>query len=187
MPIFPNRSINLTNDLNPSLSSNPELLDQADEYYENGLNNMNTEDFKRALENFLAAAEIYKKFFKEEQIAYCYDKIGHCYLKRRMWVESYEYLMRAYSKRCEMYPDGRHPELVISLNSIASYFDSLGKHGEANLYKEKAAGVRQAIGDVKDPEFATSLNNMGVSYLKLNDIQLGLDYINQVSFRRWVI
>lgn len=97
-----------------------------------------------------------------------------------MRAESLDYLMRALNKRLEMYPDGRHPEIVISLNSLASYFDSIGKHGEADLYKEKAANARQKIGEVRDPEFATSINNVGVSYLKLGEIKLALDYINQV-------
>lgn len=166
-----------------SLEYSPQLLKEADKYYDSGLNYINAEDYKNALEKFLAAVDIYNKFHKEEQIAYCYDKIGLCYLKRRAYTESLEYLTRAYNKRCEMYPEGRHPEIVISLNSLAAYFDSIGRHGDADLYKEKAAEARRLIGEVKDPEFATSVNNVGVSYLRLGEIKLALDFVNQASYQ----
>lgn len=156
-------------------------INEADANYEAGLKNINLEDYKNALENFTRALDTYKKYSKEEQAAYCLDKMGVCYLKLRNYVESYRYMTEAYEKRKQIYPGRHHPDLLISLISLASYYDSIGNYPSADMYREEAARMRQSIGaSVKDAEFATSLNNLGISYMKLGDVKLALDYIEQV-------
>jgi tetratricopeptide (TPR) repeat protein len=154
-------------------------LDYADLYYETGISYLNLEEYKSALQNFERAFEIYERYTKEEKSAYCLDKMGVCCLKLRKYYESYDYLTKAYNRRKQIYPNRVHPDVLISLNSLASYYDSVGNYPSADQYREEAAKVRDQLGQVKDADYATSINNLGVSYLKMGDLKLAIDYIEQ--------
>lgn len=155
-------------------------MNEADRNYQLGLKSMNAEDYNNAVSSFKTAKEIYIKYSKEEQVAYCLEKMGMCFLKLRNYSYSYDHLTKAYEKRIQMYPNKLHPDLLISLNSLAHYYDCIGHYTYADVYREKASNIRHRIGMVKDPEYAISLNNLGVSYMKLGQYQHALTYIEQV-------
>lgn len=88
--------------------------------------------------------------------------------------------------RKQMYADEPHPDVLLSLNSLAAYNDSIGRYAEADRYRDEAERLRVRISNSMDPEYATSMNNVGVSYLRLGDLRLALQYIEQVYIHEWL-
>lgn len=156
------------------------VINEADFNYEAALNDINAENYSSAVQHLNEALEIYRKFSKEEQIAYCYDKLGLCYLKMSNKPKALGYLTQAYSKRQQIYADQRHPDMLISLNSLATYYDSVDNFAEADKYRAEAERLRQRMVEGRDPEYATSINNVGVSYLRQSDFPMAMKYIEQV-------
>jgi tetratricopeptide (TPR) repeat protein len=152
-------------------------INEADGLYKNGLALFNLNEFKSSLSNFQRALEIYEKYSKEEQAAYCLDKMGLCYLKLRKYVESHDYLTRSLHRRKQIYSNESHPDVLISLNSLALYYDSIGETSRASSYRSQAYALSEKVSKIYDLEYATSINNLGVSYLKLDDLKLAFDYL----------
>lgn len=153
-------------------------VDHADVLYRTALSLYNQQDYKQSLRNLQEAYEIYQAYSKEEQSAYCLDKIGMCYLKLLKLVESYDYLVRAFNKRKQIYGKNAHPDVIISLTSLASYYESIGNFDLSNKYKAEAYKQSESLTNDNNLDYATSLNNLGISYLKMGDLKLGVEYLS---------
>lgn len=151
--------------------------------YNRGLEKMIECNYKDAVKRFSIALENFQKSSSSSstiQEMNCHDNMAVCYVKLSNFTEAHKHIVAGNSFRKDHYTSQWNPDMLISFNLLADYYDASEEFVLADEYREKAAQVCEYASLTKDKEYAKALNDVGVKYKEGGQYEMAMYYIEQV-------
>lgn len=146
-----------------------ELFQKADHYFK-------LLDFKNAESLYIRAGNCTES---KNVKAKAYEMMGRCNLYMRNLNKSLDYINKSYDIRKELYKNKDHIDLASSFNSLATYYDECKDYPQSNYFRIKEYELKQKLLKKTDLLNTASINNLGVSYQKINDLDNALKYLKE--------
>lgn len=131
-------------------------------------------DYARCLDYYNRSIDILRETGDSMKVAQSLMNTGIVYKKQGVYDKATALLLEAaiYFEK-----SGRLPQLASCYNTLANSQSDLKYYSEALKYHFKALEIRKKIGD--GIFISSSLNNIGITFQKLDSLNLALDYFNQ--------
>ena len=142
-----------------------EILSKTADYY------YDINEHKKAINNYIAAAAIFKNLNNIPKVALIYNWVGYCYQTLLSEDKAIEY----YLKSLTLYRDVSN-DTGVAFNSIdiGNLFFDEANYNFAKKYYEDALAIYEKQNDSSG--IATSYSNLGNVYAEMGSPEIGLDY-----------
>ncbi len=141
---------------------------------ETGLRQLNTGQFRAALQTFEQALVIYRAIGERKSEGAVLSNIGLAYRNLGQYPQALKYYEQSLIINKEV---GDKSEEGITLNNIGEVYRNLGQYPQALKYYEQSLVIRKEVGN-KAGE-GTTLNNIGAVYHNLGQYAQALKYYQQ--------
>ena len=148
--------------------------DEAVRLYDVGLQQLNTGQFREALQTFEQVLGLVRATGDRKMEGTVLNNIGFVYDNLGQYSQALKYLSQALVIHKEV---GNKAGEGVTLHNIGSVYDNLGQYAQALKYYEQALVIRKEVGN-KVGEGAT-LNNIGLVYNRLGQYAQALKYYEQ--------
>ena len=148
--------------------------DEALRLNELGLQQLNTGEYREALNNFEQALVIVKEIGERKSEGVILNNIGEVYRSLGEYPKALDYYQQ--SLAIDKQVDDKAGE-GITLNNIGLVYRNLGEYAKALDYYQKSLAIHKQVGN--KAEEGSTLNNIGAVYRNLGEYPKALDYLQQ--------
>ncbi len=166
-----NSAINIRKSLDPDSANKAEM---ATLYYNNALNYQYLNDYKQAIQSIEQTFPLHEATGNSMHLSVCYDlaSIFHCQLGEYFLAQDYAYKELAV---CEKINDVIG--ITYAKELLASIKDNIFQYEDELALQMESLELRREIGD--SVLLAQTFNNIGITYLKLEDYDSALVYLRK--------
>ncbi len=147
---------------------------EADQLFKAGTQQLNTGQFREALQTFEQALGIYKVLGDRQSERTTLNNIGFVYKSVGHYAQALKYFEQALIIAKEV---GDKAGEGIILHNIGAVYNSLGQYADALKFYEQALVIRQQVGDKAGEK--DTLNNIGLAYSNLGQYADALKFYEQ--------
>jgi len=147
---------------------------EADKLIEQGNRQINTSQYKAALQSYQEALQIYRKIKDRNGESRSLMGLGIAYSFFGQYPLAIDYYTQSLAIKREI---GDRKGVSSSLNHLGNAYYSLGQYQKAIDYYTQSLAIAREIGDRKG--VSGSLNNLGNAYNSLGQYQKAIDYFTQ--------
>jgi CHAT domain-containing protein/Tfp pilus assembly protein PilF len=147
---------------------------EADQLFKAGTQQLNTGQFREALQTFEQALGIYKVLGDRQSERTTLNNIGFVYKSVGHYAQALKYFEQALIIGKEV---GDKAGEGIILHNIGAVYNSLGQYADALKFYEQALVIRQQVGDKAGEK--DTLNNIGLAYSNLGQYADALKFYEQ--------
>jgi len=150
-----------------------QTAEDADRLFNEGLKLFKQYMYEKAIEKFIASAEIFEKLGinRKKDLGYDYQFIANCYYYLSRFDKALEYYEQALAIFEEV---GKKDIVVVLLNGIGFVYDAWGQYDKAIEYYQKALAIAEKLGRKRN--IAILLNNIGNVYHSWGQYDKAIEY-----------
>ncbi|MGB3534461.1 MAG: tetratricopeptide repeat protein [Microcoleaceae cyanobacterium] len=170
-PIVP---INILSESHVLAQTHKERKAEADRLLNQGIQQLNTSQFREALQSWQEALKIYQEIGDRKGEADCLNNLGLVYSNLGEYQKAIEYHQQSLTIKQEI---GDRNGEAASLNNLGNTYLYLGEYQKAIGYNQQSLPIFEQIGN-RNGE-ASSLMNLGNAYFSLRLYQKAIEYHQQ--------